>query len=196
MKRRRVRLNSATILLGALLILFGCARKSDVHTAGAGVRGPGGLSRPEGKVEEEKIAPPVSIREVPVAPRDAERSQQDLGSGVAEGSVMKDVFFDFRESALREDARDILRNNIQWLKANPNIRIVVEGHADERGTNEYNLALGERRAKAVRDFLLAGGIDGRRISIISFGEERPFVLGHDESAWQWNRRGHFTVVSQ
>ena len=196
MKRRRVRLNSATILLGALLILFGCAKKSEVQTAGAGVSGPGAKPRAEGKVEEEKISPPVSIREIPVAPRDAERLEQDVGSAAAEGSPLKDVFFDFRESSLREDAKDTLKNNIQWLKANPNIRIVVEGHADERGTNEYNLALGERRAKAIRDFLLAGGIDGRRISIISYGEERPFVLGHDESAWQWNRRGHFGVPSK
>ncbi|MFQ5988954.1 MAG: peptidoglycan-associated lipoprotein Pal [Candidatus Methylomirabilales bacterium] len=196
MKRRRVRLNSATILLGALLILFGCAKKSEVQTAGTGVRGPGATPRPEGKVEEEKIPPPVSIREVPVTPRVAERSEPALGSAVAEDFPLKDVFFDFRESALREDAKDTLKNNIQWLKANPNIRIVVEGHCDERGTNEYNLALGERRAKAVRDFLLAGGIDVRRISIISYGEERPFVLGHDESAWQWNRRGHIGVVSQ
>jgi len=68
---------------------------------------------------------------------------------------------------------------------------VVEGHADERGTNEYTLALGERRATAVRDYLVAAGIAADRIRTISYGEERPFVLGHDESAWRWNRRGHF-----
>jgi peptidoglycan-associated lipoprotein len=106
----------------------------------------------------------------------------------------RDVFFDFDKSILRPDAKATLDNNIEWLKTNPDIRIVVEGHADERGTNEYNLALGNRRAKAVRGYLVAGGIDSKRISTISYGEERPFVLGHDESAWKWNRRGHFVVA--
>jgi peptidoglycan-associated lipoprotein len=114
---------------------------------------------------------------------------------VAEESPLKDVFFDFRESALREDAKQTLKNNIQWLKANPRAQILIEGHADERGTNEYNLALGERRAKAIRDFLVAGNIHAKRVSIISYGEERPFVLGHDESAWKWNRLGHFNLGS-
>lgn len=75
-------------------------------------------------------------------------------------------------------------------------KITIEGHADERGTNEYNLGLGDRRAKATRDYLVAAGIDATRVVTISYGEERPFVLGHDESAWQWNRRAHFAIPSR
>jgi peptidoglycan-associated lipoprotein len=107
----------------------------------------------------------------------------------------RDVFFDFDESVLRPDAKVTLDNNIAWLKANSELRVIVEGHCDERGTNEYNLALGERRAKTVKEYLVAGGIVAERISTISYGEERPFVLGHDESAWKWNRRGHFVVAN-
>jgi peptidoglycan-associated lipoprotein len=107
---------------------------------------------------------------------------------------LQDVFFDFDKSNIRPDGKQSLDANIQWLKANSAVRIRVEGHCDERGTNEYNLALGERRARATRDYLVAGGIDAKRISTVSYGEERPFVQGHDESAWKWNRRGHFVIV--
>jgi peptidoglycan-associated lipoprotein len=106
---------------------------------------------------------------------------------------MEDVFFDFDKSVLRDDAKASLDRNVAWLRANAGARVSVEGHCDERGTNEYNLALGERRAKAVKDYLVAAGIAANRIQTISYGEERPFVLGHDESAWRWNRRGHFVV---
>lgn len=107
---------------------------------------------------------------------------------------LQDVFFDFDKSVLREDAKQALDANVQWLKANSEARITVEGHCDERGTNEYNVALGQRRAKAVLDYLVAEGVDAGRISTISYGEERPFVQGHDESAWKWNRRGHFVMA--
>ena len=85
---------------------------------------------------------------------------------------------------------------IAWLKANPASKITIEGHADERGTNEYNLALGERRAKATQDYLVAAGLAAARIAIISYGEEHPFVLGHDENAWKWNRRAHFVLTAR
>jgi peptidoglycan-associated lipoprotein len=106
---------------------------------------------------------------------------------------MKDAFFDFDKSVIRDDQKAALNDNVTWLKANGDTRILVEGHCDERGTAEYNLALGERRAKAVKDYLVAAGIAADRVSTISYGKERPFVLGHDESAWKWNRRGHFAV---
>ena len=106
----------------------------------------------------------------------------------------EDVFFDFDKADLRPDARQALNTNVQVLRSNGQLRLTVEGHSDERGTNEYNLALGERRAKAVRDYLVAAGIEATRISIISYGEERPFILGHDETAWRWNRRGHGVVA--
>ncbi|HYB74896.1 MAG TPA: peptidoglycan-associated lipoprotein Pal, partial [Candidatus Sulfotelmatobacter sp.] len=106
---------------------------------------------------------------------------------------MKDAFFDFDKSELRDDAKAALNEDVQWLRNNAQAKIVVEGHCDERGTAEYNLGLGERRAKAVVDYLVAAGIDKARIRWISYGKERPFVLGHDESAWRWNRRAHFVL---
>lgn len=189
----RVSLGPALLTLVALL-LAGCAKKPGVQTGVPRVQtGEAGAMGPESKMEEEKIAKPAPIREVPVTLGPAKRPEPRPGAPAAKDSPLKDVFFDFGEAILREDAKQTLNENIQWLKANPQVSIMVEGHCDERGTNEYNLALGERRARAVRDFLAARGIDAKRIATISYGEERPFVLGHDESAWKWNRRGHFVV---
>lgn len=113
---------------------------------------------------------------------------------VVEEAALQDIFFDFDKSDIRSDAKASLDKNIAWLKTNAAVRIVVEGHCDERGTIEYNLALGNRRAKAGRDYLVAAGIDAKRISTISYGKERPFCPGHDEKAWQCNRRDHFVVA--
>ncbi|MGH7409625.1 MAG: peptidoglycan-associated lipoprotein Pal, partial [Candidatus Methylomirabilis sp.] len=106
---------------------------------------------------------------------------------------LKDVFFDFDKSLIRPDAKKTLDENVRWLKENPKAIITIEGHCDERGTREYNLGLGERRAKAARDYLAAAGIDAKRIKTISYGKERPFAPGHDESAWKVNRRAHFVL---
>jgi peptidoglycan-associated lipoprotein len=107
---------------------------------------------------------------------------------------LRDIFFDYDRSNIRDDQKAALNENVAWLKANARARITIEGQADKRGTNEYNLALGERRAKATKDYLMAVGIDPPRIVTMSYGEERPFVLGHDESAWRWNRRAHFVLT--
>ncbi len=103
------------------------------------------------------------------------------------------VFFDYDSSAVRPDGRDALVTNAQWLRANPDVGVTIEGHCDERGTAEYNLALGHRRAQAARHMLVAAGIATERITVVSYGKERPFVLGHDESAWRFNRRAHFVA---
>jgi peptidoglycan-associated lipoprotein len=103
---------------------------------------------------------------------------------------MEDVFFAFDRADLGVEVKAALDRNVVTLKANPGVTVVIEGHCDERGTNQYNLALGERRAKAVQEYLVAAGIAADRIKTISYGEERPFVLGHDESAWRYNRRAH------
>lgn len=140
---------------------------------------------PEGRVD----IPWQDIENVRFALTEARKPPK----AVKEVSPLQDAFFAFDRSALRKDAKAVLNQNAEWLKGNREAKIVVEGHCDERGTNEYNLALGERRAAAVRDYLVAAGIDPGRISTISYGEERPFVLGHDESAWKWNRRAHFLL---
>jgi peptidoglycan-associated lipoprotein len=100
------------------------------------------------------------------------------------------AFFDFDSYALRDDARGVLDRDARMLRDNMGTSVTIEGHCDERGTVEYNQALGERRAQAARDYLVSAGIDASRIQIISYGKERPFADGHDESAWQQNRRAH------
>jgi len=104
-----------------------------------------------------------------------------------------DVFFDFDKSALRTDAREQLDMNAKWLQANASKKVTIEGHCDERGTSEYNLALGERRARSAKDYLVNLGADSGRLTTISYGEEKPFALGHNEEAWAQNRRDHFVV---
>ena len=104
------------------------------------------------------------------------------------------IYFDFDKSELKPEARKILRNKANWLRINPEFSVRIEGHCDERGTNEYNLALGERRANAALKFLNALGISTHRMSTISYGEERPAEKGHDESAWSKNRRDEFKLT--
>jgi len=107
--------------------------------------------------------------------------------------VQEDVFFAFDSAALSGEARDSLRFKARWLQENPGVNILIEGHTDERGTGEYNLALGERRALTARDFLVNLGISSERIRTVSYGEERPADPGHDEEAWARNRRAHFVI---
>ena len=106
-----------------------------------------------------------------------------LASGVADR-----VFFATNESVLTTASRDTLRKQAEWLRKNSKINVVLEGHADERGTREYNLALGERRANAVKDYLMTYGISGSRLSVISYGKERPVNSGSNPLAWSQNRR--------
>jgi peptidoglycan-associated lipoprotein len=107
-------------------------------------------------------------------------------------SMVKDVFFDFDKYELRSDARAVLQENARLLKENGG-NVVLEGHCDERGTEEYNLALGERRAGAARAYLSDLGVDASMLSTVSYGEEKPFATGSDESAWSQNRRVHFRI---
>ena len=104
-----------------------------------------------------------------------------------------DVYFEYDSSALLPEAQSILMEKSEWLRNNPQADIVIEGHTDERGTVEYNLALGDRRAESVRTFIMDLGVDTSRIRTVSYGEERPVDSGSDESAWAKNRRAHFFV---
>jgi peptidoglycan-associated lipoprotein len=103
------------------------------------------------------------------------------------------VYFDFDSYNLTSEAKGTLDANARELKRVSTANISIEGHCDERGTKAYNLALGEKRANAARDYLVALGVSGSRISTVSYGKERPFDPGHDESAWAKNRRAHFVV---
>ncbi len=117
-------------------------------------------------------------------------TQEDLVVNVGDR-----IFFDYNQSDLKPEARATLDRQAAWLKKYPSIHVTIEGHCDERGTREYNLALGERRASSVKNYLVADGITADRVKTISYGKERPAVLGENEAAWAQNRRG-VTVVTQ
>jgi peptidoglycan-associated lipoprotein len=179
------------ILAAAVATALGCAKEPEVGTTTpAGptqVAAPPAPAAPAPRPSETAVTPPPAPRETTLAP---------AAPAGAATSPLKDAFFDYDKALLTDEAKGALNEDVTWLKANPRAQVTVEGHCDERGTSEYNLGLGDRRAKAVRDYLVAAGVDGGRIRTISYGKERPFVLGHDESAWRFNRRGHFVVAGQ
>ncbi len=111
-------------------------------------------------------------------------------------SYLKPAFFDYDKADIRADARDVLAANAAWLKKYSSVQFTIEGHCDERGTAQYNLALGDRRANAAKDYLASLGVDASRIKTVSYGKERPFATGHDEDSWQKDRRAHFVVTAK
>jgi peptidoglycan-associated lipoprotein len=110
-------------------------------------------------------------------------------------SPLQEIYFDYDRADLRSDARNTLRAHAQWLKTNPSARIEIEGHADERGTSEYNLALGAKRAQAAKDYLVTLGIAADRLATISYGEELPVCKEATDACWQKNRRDRFVVAA-
>ena len=182
---------------GLALVLAGCATHStpgagaDGTGTGAGAgsasalaggHGAGGTGSDAGNDGAGVRAPGATM--FPTLP-----SPQDF----KEAAGLRDVYFDFDRAALRaEDAR-VLETNAKWLLDHPGTQVLIEGHADERGTNEYNLALGENRARVTRDQLVARGVAASRITLVSYGEERPTCRESRETCWAHNRRAHFLV---
>jgi peptidoglycan-associated lipoprotein len=152
---------------GALLMLAACSSTPPEAGPGGGPGGPGGIS----------------------SSRFGPGSQQDLAQTAGDR-----VFFEYDQTDISPEAQQILQRQAQWLKRYPNVSVTIEGHTDERGTREYNLALGERRAQAVKNVLVALGIPASRMQTISYGKERPAVPHEDESSYAQNRRG-VTVVN-
>lgn len=194
MKRGMVTLMAALSL--AALIAGGCANKEVVKSeeqAGATVK-----TEPA-KAEVAKPAPPKV--EAPVAetkptpePLKGEESGQAAKASAAE-AAFETAYFDFDKSDLRQDTREVLNKNAEiLLKTKVDAKIKIEGHCDERGSAEYNLGLGERRAKSAMQYLITLGVPADRLSIISYGKEKPAVEGRDEAAWAKNRRAEFVIV--
>ena len=142
--------------------------------------------------------PPPTMTETPPPPREEPKvdeealRRQRIQARIAE--VFKPVYFSYDQSTLSAEGQSTLQEIGKLMKEVPEITARVEGHADERGTNDYNMALGERRSKAVNDYLTSYGIQGSRLSTISYGEEKPAMEGHDESSWSKNRRAEFTTT--
>lgn len=137
--------------------------------------------------------------ENPVPPPPAAASVETLPSSLDElnrKGYLKDAFFDFDQYQLTSADRDALEKDAEWLRKWKAIQVTLEGHCDERGTAAYNMALGEKRAEAARDYLVSLGIPAERIRVISYGKEKPLVDGHDETAWSQNRRDHFVIAAR
>lgn len=162
------------ILAGAMILAAGCGKKPAPQTEPEVVISP----------VTETIPQPVAP-EIPAEPKIDYTALQPAEYGI------EDIFFAFDRFDLDDASLATLARNARILREHPEVNILIEGHCDERGTVEYNLALGEKRAKAVRDHLIQLGIAGSRLRVTSYGESRPFALGSSEKAWAQNRRAHF-----
>jgi peptidoglycan-associated lipoprotein len=124
----------------------------------------------------------------------SQKSESAAGAGAAMAVVLKDIYYDFDKYNIRPQDANILKENYAWFKSNPGTRVRIEGNCDERGTIEYNLVLGQKRADSAKGYLLNLGVDGKLLDTISYGKERPVDPGHNEAAWAKNRRSHFVPM--
>ena len=180
-------------LIGVLLIVAGCetATEETVQSGGEGAAAASSVAGSEVVNADTRSAVVVSegSGSAEVAAVDPAVSFQDT----LVHQVGDRVFFDFDKAVVRADGEETLRRQAEFLKQNPGITMTIAGHCDERGTREYNLALVERRANAARNYLISLGVSPDRLSTISYGKERPIVLGHNEAAWAQNRVGVATI---
>jgi len=191
------------------LILMGCPKKTVVKEEPSMRQEEAAKAEAEraAKAEAERAAREREQREAEAKARE-EAAKKELEKSltakkeagiegvVFESSLLKDVYFDYDKYDTRPGDVAILKENAAMLKKYPTVKIQIEGHCDERGTNEYNLALGERRANSTKNYLISLGIPSDRVSTISYGEEKPLDPGHREEAWAKNRRAHTIIVSK
>ena len=183
----------ALAMLGIVAFLFlGCQRgaiiEGEGETAGEPAVTEGEAQVPEegeGALTKEEIEASLQTKQYP-----------GIEGEVLESSMLKDIYFAFDRYDLSPEAREILAQNAEFMLGFPEAKIQIEGHCDERGTNEYNLALGERRALSAKRYLSSLGVPASRLSTISYGEELPVDPRHNEAAWTKNRRGHFVILSR
>ena len=173
----------------ALLLVAACATPAEESkdSSGSGASSSSSTTQSQASTAPAPAPAPKPVASVqPKGP--APGSYEDLVANVGDR-----VFFDYDKYDLAAQAQSTLRRQAAWMKKFANVTLTVEGHCDERGTREYNLALGQRRAAAVKEYLVALGVDANRVATISYGKERPEVGGSNEAAWRQNRRGVTTV---
>lgn len=194
-----------TILILCIgLILMGCPKKTVVkdepsvkkeeQAAAASAAKKAEAERVAKEKEEAKAREETTKKELEKSL--VTKQEPGIGGVVFESSLLKDIYFDFDKYDVRPEDALILKENAALLNKYPSVKIQIEGHCDERGTNEYNLALGERRANSTKNYLVSLGISPDRISIISYGEEKPLDPGHGEEAWAKNRRAHTIITAK
>jgi peptidoglycan-associated lipoprotein len=198
MRTRRLAL-ILLVMLAVPIVLAGCAKRP--ATTAAAAPAPTGTAATTGAAPTPAPAPapaaPAPTESTPppatAAPQTPASTARPSPKEFVSIPELKDIHFDFDKYDIRPGDAKVLDSNASWLKSNPEQLLLIEGHCDERGTNEYNLALGERRAKATMNYLVSQGVQANRITIISYGEERPICSEHTESCWSQNRRSHFLV---
>ena len=171
------------LVIPGLLFMVSCAKKTNTVPIGMGDMAGSSVMAP---TDEE--CPPEGTKETVLADETAKIVKTGKSAFVNE-----DIYFDYDKAVLTPAAQSILKQKAAFLRQYPDVTVSIEGNCDERGTNEYNLALGERRAQSAKAFLVDMGIAAKRLSTISYGEERPLDPGHDEGAWRKNRRDHFVI---
>lgn len=184
----------AMILVVGLLSLYGCPKSADVSSEAEALptttaSGPTAEEEAARAAAEQRAAEEAAAAAAAAeAARRAEEEKAEQERAAAQAPALQPIFFDFDKSIVRDDARDVMRANADYLKANPQVKVRIEGNCDERGTIEYNQALGQRRAAAAKKYLTNLGVSGKRISLISYGKEKPICTESTEDCWQQNRR--------
>ena len=179
--------------LAATLFMGACRREPPPPPAPTGPTAEELEQRRRDSIAAEEARRAEEARLAEEARRAAEAAARALEA--AREALTAKVFFDYDMSEIRPDAERTLRSKVEILRNSPLVQLRIEGHADERGSNEYNVALGNRRAQAVVDFFVNFGLDAGRFSIVSYGEERPAAMGSNESAWAQNRRAEFVITA-
>jgi peptidoglycan-associated lipoprotein len=190
--RSRLAFVLALLVLVPLLSAGSCQKTKPVSPADAAAPESKAVpAQPPATEMKKEVTETFPTQPVSSAPISTEPTVDELNRK----KVLQTVYFDYDKSDLSDSTRAALQSNAQWLKANPGRTVLVEGHCDERGTVEYNLALGQRRAASVKDYLGGLGIDASRLKTVSYGKERPVDSGHDETAHGRNRRAEFVIES-
>lgn len=189
------KLQFCLIIVTPLLLLLSACTKPIVSSGPSGSSayeseaqrqaGEGGAGS-AGDISEESLGSAGSGGSTALSPSEAAAARKAFEN--------EDIYFEYDSALLTPQAQEILRDKAQFMKDNSGVQIIIEGHCDERGTNEYNLALGEQRARTTQQFLVALGISESRITTVSYGEERPLARGNSEDAWVKNRRAHFIIT--
>jgi len=194
--RKTLALAGMLLLISSLtcIVFTGCApeKKTLVDDRGAAVSKSDQPSDAELQRMRDEEARQRALREQELKAM----REREAAAAAAKGSGFENIYFGFDQYALTPEARATLKKHADWLRANRGYAMRIEGHCDERGTNEYNLALGQRRADATKKYLVGLGVDSKRLSTVSYGEEKPLDPGHDEGAWTKNRRAQFAVTKQ
>ena len=183
------------LLISGMMLMTSCSKKTIAVGGDQSAYTKSGMDDAEAarlkELERQKAIEEENIREA--ALREQEMAEQKRIKAANLRFINEDVLFDFDNASLMPEAQHILKIKSKWLKENPSVSVMIEGHCDERGTNDYNIALGDKRANRVKSFLMDLGIAPSRMNTISYGEEKPKTPGDDETAWAQNRRAHFVI---